>query len=73
MPSLNSNFPGIPDAHVPKMHSGGEFVDPTAQQGTAISIAKIFYWSIEPKNHEFVGTNRPTDFNIPRFSINLFE
>jgi hypothetical protein len=52
---------------------GCEFVRPTAQYGTAISIAKIFYWSIEPKNHEFVGTNRPTDFKIPQFSIDLFK
>jgi hypothetical protein len=33
---------------------GCEFVRPTAPCGTAISIAKIFYWSIDPKNHEFV-------------------
>jgi len=48
-------------------------VRPTAQKGKVISITKIFYWSIEPKNHEFVGTNRPTDFKILQFSIDLFE
>jgi hypothetical protein len=56
-----------------KYYLGCEFVPPSAQQGTAISIDKIFYWSIEPKNHDFVHTNRPTDFKFLQFSVDLFK
>jgi hypothetical protein len=42
-----------------------EFVRPTAQYGTAISIAKIFYWSIEPKIM-IMSLLAPTDQQISK-------
>jgi hypothetical protein len=43
------------------------------QSAEGILIRKIFCWSIDPKNHEFVGTSSPTDFKIPRFFVYMFE
>ena len=36
---------------------GCELVQSTAHYGTPIPVTKIFYWSFDPKIHEFVGTN----------------